>query len=137
MNQGNPGLPGCGESATLPVMKQVRIQGSGQVLASGLREAHGLVSRTRGLMLAKQLAPGAGLDIRPCGSIHMMFMRFPIDAVFYDRQFRVTKVAPNLRAWTGLAMGGKGAKGVLELPAGAATGVQPGDQLEFEATASA
>ena len=84
-------------------------------------------------MLRKGLAPGEALDIRPCGSIHMMFMRFPIDAVFYDKEFRVTKVAQNVKPWTGLAFGGKGAHGVIEMRAGEANAVKPGDLLEFAA----
>ncbi len=112
-------------------MAKVGVAGKGLV-AEDVRPAHGLVSRTRGLMLRKSLADGEALDIRPCGSIHMMFMRFPIDAVFYDKQRRVTKVAKNVRPWTGIAMGGKGAHGVIEMQAGAAGTVSPGDYLEFE-----
>jgi uncharacterized membrane protein (UPF0127 family) len=112
-------------------MVAVRVSGTETILADA-HPAHGLVGRTRGLMFRKSLAEGEGLDIRPCGSIHMMFMRFPIDAVFYDREFRVTKVASNVKPWTGMAFGGKGAHGVIELPAGAAVDVKPGDLLEFE-----
>jgi uncharacterized protein len=90
-------------------------------------------ARFRGLMLRKGLAQGEGLDIRPCPSIHMMFMRFPIDAVFYNREFVVTRVARNVTPWVGIAFGGKGAQGVIELPVGAADGVEPGDQLRFVA----
>jgi hypothetical protein len=112
-------------------MAAIRIAG-GNVLAADARPAHGLVSRTRGLMLRKTLAEGEALDIRPCGSIHMMFMRFPIDAVFYNREFRVTKVVSRVRPWTGMAFGGKGARGVIEMRAGAADGVREGDLLDFE-----
>ena len=84
-------------------------------------------------MLRKTLGDGEALDIRPCGSIHMMFMRFPIDAVFYDREFRVTKVASRVKPWTGIAFGGKGAHGVIEMRAGTAGSVHAGDLLEFEA----
>ncbi|MGE5595748.1 MAG: DUF192 domain-containing protein [Hyphomicrobiales bacterium] len=104
---------------------------SGVTLGEQIDEAASAWTRFRGLMLRGSLAEGAGLDIRPCGSIHMMFMRFAIDAVFYDREGRVTKVARRVRPWIGLAFGGKGAKGVIELPVGAADGVSPGDQLEF------
>jgi uncharacterized membrane protein (UPF0127 family) len=104
---------------------------TGAELVSDLREARGVWGRFRGLMLAKRLPAGAGLDIRPCSSIHMMFMRFRIDAVFYDADRRVTKVARNVPTWVGISLGGKGAKGVIELPAGAASGVEAGDQLEF------
>lgn len=111
-------------------MVSVAVTGKGTV-AADVRPAHGLVSRTRGLMFRAGLADGEALDIRPCGSIHMMFMRFPIDAVFYDRDHRVTKVAKNVRPWTGVALGGKGARGVIEMRAGSASSLEPGDLLEF------
>ena len=118
-------------------MHQVHIEQTGIVIAGRVAEAHGLWSRTRGLMFRSQLESGAGIDIRPCSSIHMMFMRFPIDAVFYDREGRVTRVARRLRPWVGLAFGGRGARGVVELPAHAADGVQVGDVLEFDDTGGA
>lgn len=84
-------------------------------------------------MLRQRLEDGEGLDIRGDSSIHMMFMRFPIDAVFYAEDGRVTRVRRGLRPWTGIAFGGKGTKGVVELPAGAANGVEPGHELRFVA----
>ena len=110
-------------------MRQVRL--GDRVLVADLKVAHNVVQRTRGLMLARPQAPGQGLEIRPCNSIHMMFMRSRIDAVFFDRQLRVVKVSSNLPTWWGLSFGGRKAAGVLELPPGAATGVQVGDQLEW------
>lgn len=112
-------------------MSSVVLAGSGSVVASDLRPAHGLISRTRGLMFRGSLGEGEALDIRPCSSIHMMFMRFSIDAVFYDREFRVTKVARNVRPWIGIAFGGKGTKGVIEMRPGAASCINPGDLLEL------
>ena len=109
----------------------MRIKDKDVVVAAAVKDAHGVFSRTRGLMFRRSLPQGEGLDIRPCGSIHMMFMFFSIDAVFYDREFRVTKVAQNVRPWIGLVFGGKGSRGVVELPAGAAAGVEKGDVIEF------
>jgi uncharacterized membrane protein (UPF0127 family) len=65
-----------------------------------------------------------------------MFFRF--DAIFLDKDNRVTKVVPGMRPWW-LAFGGKGAKDTLELPAGvaASTGTVAGDTLVFEAESSA
>jgi uncharacterized protein len=56
-------------------------------------------------------------------------MRFPIDAVFLDRDLVVLKVAADVRPWRTAAQ--RGAKAVLELPAGEANraGLQPGEQL--------
>ena len=71
--------------------------------------------------------------------IHMMFMRFAIDAVFLGKPGPATARAPvvavhrGLRAWTGLVPLVRGAHGVLELPVGAidASGTQVGDLVEI------
>ncbi|HQW50979.1 MAG TPA: DUF192 domain-containing protein [Tepidiformaceae bacterium] len=112
-------------------MQQISVQGNGEPFGPRVEAAHSLWRRTRGLMLRRRLVPGEGIDIRPCGSIHMMFMRFAIDAVFYDRSFRVTKVARGVRPWIGLAFGGRGAWGVIEMAAGSAGEVRAGDVLVF------
>jgi uncharacterized protein len=87
------------------------------------------VTRMRGLLGRSRLEPGEGLLIRPAGSIHMFFMRFAIDAVFCDRELVVLRVARNLRPWRMASQ--RGAKVVIELAAGAAAGVQPGDRLSI------
>lgn len=110
---------------------RVTVEARAIELASGAAEARNAWSRFRGLMLRRPLDAGEGLIIEPCGSIHMMFMRFAIDAVFYNRDLKVTRVAQGVKPWTGLALGGKGARGVIELPVGAAADVKPGDQLAF------
>ena len=68
----------------------------------------------------------------------MMFMRFPIDAVFVAKPDRpdgsrpVMSVHRGLRAWRGLVPLVRGADGVLELPVGTidATGTAVGDRVE-------
>ena len=79
-----------------------------------------------GLMGRASLEPGAGLWLPGTNGIHMMFMRFPIDAVFLARPDdaaqggaqAVVSVHRGLRAWTGLVPLVRGAYGVLELPGG-------------------
>ena len=110
---------------------QVRLKATGEVLVRELRLARNVWARTRGLMLAGRLPEGSGLDIRPCSSIHMMFMRQRIDAVFYDRAFRVTRVVNNLPTWYGLAFAPRGTRGVIELSPGSASTVNVGAELEF------
>jgi uncharacterized membrane protein (UPF0127 family) len=101
---------------------------TGMVVANDLREAMSVGSRTRGLMLRRRLGEGEALYIHPCGSIHMMFMFFSIDAVFVDDALRVTKVARGVKPWIGISFGG-GGKGVVEMAKGAASGVEVGHQL--------
>jgi uncharacterized membrane protein (UPF0127 family) len=83
-------------------------------------------------MLRRELAEGEALDLRGESAVHMLLMRFPIDAVLYDGDGRVTRVARGLRPWRSFARGGKGTSGVIELPVGAAVGCEVGDQLRWE-----
>ncbi|TMC86002.1 MAG: DUF192 domain-containing protein [Chloroflexi bacterium] len=57
---------------------------TGKVLAESLEMPRTMFGRGIGLMFRTALAPGRGMWINPCSSIHMMFMRFAIDAVFLD-----------------------------------------------------
>jgi uncharacterized protein len=105
-------------------------------MAGDLEVADGLWGKFKGLMGRPSLPAGAGLWLPDSNGIHMMFMRFPIDAVFVGRPDAsgsrpVVSVHPRLRAWTGLVPLVRGAHGVLELPAGTieATGTQVGDLI--------
>ncbi|HEV2901636.1 MAG TPA: DUF192 domain-containing protein [Gaiellaceae bacterium] len=86
-------------------------------------------SRMKGLLGRSELRPGEGLLLRPASAIHTFFMRFPIDAVFLDRDWRVVGIAGDVAPWR--TAGRKGAKAVLELPAGesARRGLRAGDLL--------
>ena len=87
------------------------------------------LTRLRGLLGRPGLERGEGLLLRPASSIHMWFMRFPIDAVFVDRENRVLRVVEHLAPWR--LAGCRGAKAVIELPAGEAArvGLAVGDRL--------
>jgi uncharacterized protein len=107
------------------------------VLAERLETAGSLWGKFMGLMGRPPLPPGDGLWLPASNGIHMMFMRFPIDAVFVakpddDGARRVLSVHRGLRTWTGIVPLVRGADGVLELPVGTidATGTVKGDRLE-------
>jgi uncharacterized protein len=87
------------------------------------------LTRARGLLGRAGLERGEGILLRPASSIHMWFMRFAIDAVFLDGEDRVLRIASDLRPWR--LAGCKGAKAVLELPAGECetVGLSPGDTV--------
>ena len=110
------------------------------VLATDVESADGLWAKFMGLMGRRSLAPGAALWLPGSNGIHMMFMRFPIDAVFVGKPDgsgvrAVVSVHPALPAWRGLVPLVRGADGVLELPTGviAATGTTVGDRIALEA----
>jgi hypothetical protein len=108
------------------------------VLAADVESAEGLWGKFIGLMGRASLADGAALWLPGSNGIHMMFMRFPIDAVFVGRADAqglrpVVAVRERLPAWRGLVPLVRGAHGVLELPAGvvAATGTSVGDRVRL------
>src|SRR5262245_8145318 len=109
-------------------------------MAARLEVADGWWGRFMGLMGREGLADDAGLWLTGNG-IHMMFMKFPIDAVFVgkaaggDAPRKVLSVHRALRPWTGLVPMVRGAEGVLELPAGTIerTGTAVGDTVVLEA----
>ena len=111
---------------------QVQNLTRGTIVGDRIRVARSMKDRTVGLLRTPELRPGEGLWIERSPSIHMFFMRYPIDAVFVSADGRVTKIVPNLKPWR-VVWWAPGARDCLELPAGAAapSGLQPGDQLQL------
>ena len=79
--------------------------------------ARGFLARMRGLIGRRGLPPGEGLLILRCNAIHTFFMRFAIDATFFDRHGRVVKTVRNIRPWRPFVWGGFRAVKVLETAA--------------------
>ena len=104
-----------------------------QTVASSAKPAYTLLSRLRGLLGGPPLAAGEGLYLRPCRSIHMIGMTFPIDAIFVDNQTKVVGLVKEIKPW-GISDYHWKAVGCLELPSGTinATGTMLGDRLQFE-----
>lgn len=100
------------------------------VLAARPEVARGMLARGRGLLGRRALAPGEALVLAPCGSIHMFGMRFAIDALFLDRDGVCLAVARNLRPWS-VGPLVRGARAVVELPAGGAGPTRPGDRIRW------
>ncbi|HOJ79955.1 MAG TPA: DUF192 domain-containing protein [Clostridiales bacterium] len=103
------------------------------VLADKCEVASTFFARFRGLQFRKELPPGHGLLITPCNSIHMFFMRFPIDALFIDSENRIVHIYEGIKPWrvSGII---KNAHCVLELPSGTvySTGTVTGDLLDMQ-----
>ena len=100
-----------------------------------------LWDRFMGLMGRPGLDPGTGLWLTGTNGIHMMFMRFAIDAVFLggpdgspEGARPVLSVHRGLRTWVGLVPLVRGASGVLELPVGTIerSGTAVGDRIALE-----
>jgi uncharacterized protein len=104
---------------------------NGEVLCERCVLADTFWTRFRGLLGRKELAESEGLLIRPASSVHTLFMRFPIDVVFLDRELTVLKVRTRMRPWRTAAR--FRARSVLELTAGECErlGLEVGDRLAF------
>jgi uncharacterized membrane protein (UPF0127 family) len=89
-------------------------------------------SRSKGLLGRRALGEQEGLWIQPTSSIHMWFMRFPIDVIWAAEDGRVLKLVVNIKPWRMSFC--RGAKVALELPVGAIarSGVEVGDHLVIE-----
>ena len=120
------------EPSTPDPRLQVTNPSRSTVLATCLEVADSGPKRNKGLLGREGLAPGEGLWIVPCESVHTFFMRFPIDLVYLDRNNKVKKVRSAVGPWRLSAC--LSAHSILELPAGTAekTGTQVGDELTIE-----
>jgi len=122
-------------------MRSVRIHSlkNQAVIADKCHVADSFVSRFMGLMGKSGLEAGEGIWLRPCNSIHMWFMRFPIDVVFVRSEERtdgsvvmkVCSVHESVAPWRPFPIWDSKAREALELPAGTIrrVGVASGDEL--------
>ena len=103
-------------------------------LATELRIADDFLTRLRGLLATKvhEFGFGRGLWIHPSKGVHMLGMRYPIDAVYLDGGHNVIHIEAELKPWRMGAIR-REAAGVLELPAGAVkrTNTQVGDRISI------
>ncbi|OVE81412.1 hypothetical protein BVY04_03435 [bacterium M21] len=100
------------------------------VIAARAVEARSHLSRMRG-MLGRRFENFDAMVFHKNNSIHMFFMRIPLDILFLDKESRVLSLRHSIRPWR-MAMH-FGAATTIELPAGVLKekGVTPGDQLEI------
>lgn len=105
---------------------------TGQIIAPKTQIALSFFSRLKGLLGRDSLSPEEALVIPDCNSIHMFFMKFPIDVLFCSADWRVVFVQEKIKPWR-ISRYVHRASFVIELCAGAAAaaGVSVGDELEI------
>ena len=108
-----------------------------QVVAHTVWIAVSLQARLVGLLASRSLPDGCAMVFPRCRSIHTWGMRFPIDVVFVDRDWRIVTLAPNVRPWR-LIPTVWSAWAAIELAAGTIrrTDLQLGDQLHYQGDGS-
>ena len=100
---------------TAPRMALVN-QRTDEALAERIELAVTRSDRRKGLLGRDVFETSSALIIAPCFSIHTMFMRFDIDAVFVDDDGRAVKVVQGMGPWRIAVQ--PFAHAVVELPAG-------------------
>ena len=107
------------------------------VLATSLEVADSGPRRSKGLLGRARLAPGEGLWIIPCESVHTFFMQFPIDLVYLDRKHRIRKLRSEVPPWRAVGLSLRALRAGACVPGTIrSTQTQPGDLLEFSSATS-
>lgn len=90
---------------------------NGEIVASKVKVAKSFEDRLIGLMFKSPLVEFDSLLILKCNSIHTCFMKYPLDIIFLDKDYKIKKIYRNLKPWrmTRLVLG---ACQVLEMEAG-------------------
>lgn len=89
--------------------------------------------RLRGLLGVTSLQPGEGLILAGEKSIHTLFMKFPIDIVYLDKNYKVIRTDINMVPYR-LGPFITQSAYIVEMPVGAiaSTATEVGDQLKIE-----
>jgi len=72
---------------------------TGAVIASVVEPAFDSTRRRKGLLGRDRLDDHHALVLAPCGSVHTIGMRFPIDVLFVAANGCVVKIVEQLRSW--------------------------------------
>lgn len=115
---------------------QLRKRSTGEVLLARLRWCSSFQCRLRGLTLRRPLAAGEGLALderaegRLGASIHMLFVTFPIAAVWLDRGGRVVDTRLAL-PWRPAYVPRAPARYIVEAAPALLDHIALGDELDF------
>lgn len=94
---------------------------NGELIASDVEFAEGIISQSKGLMFRKGIAERYALVfVLPSPrsvSVHMLFVFFPIDVLFLDAEKKILATA-RLKPWIGLTRAPEKTKYIVEMPAG-------------------
>jgi uncharacterized membrane protein (UPF0127 family) len=103
------------------------------VIGESIEVAETASQKVKGLLGREGLDRGQGLLFKGAGSLHTLFMRFPIDIIYTNKQGKVVKTAGSVRPFK-LVAAPLRCDCAIELPAGviAASNTQVGDNLSFD-----
>lgn len=111
-------------------MLTIKKKGTDIILGKQVKVADRFFERMIGLMFSASMKEFDGLLIKYCNSVHTCFMRYKIDVVYLDKDYKVIKIIRNMKPWR-MTLPYFKAIQTLELAGGSlSTLVQEGDVLE-------
>lgn len=108
-----------------------------QAIANNVRLAKNAWQQFKGLMFEKKarfdyaLVFDFGAEKKTGASIHMLFVFFPIDAVYLDSEKRAVDIGRNLQPFSLNYTPKRNARFLIELPVGKAEKIGIGNELEW------
>lgn len=110
----------------------IRNKSDGSLICSDAIVSTSFFERLKGLMFIDDMNGFDGMLIEKCNSIHSCFMRFNIDVIFLDSDFKVIRVLRDFRPWRFSRVYFRASQ-VLELKSGQYNKtLKQGDELEVE-----
>lgn len=110
------------------MVSRLEVASTRRALATNIGVADSFVARLRGLAGRPGLEEGEAMLFERARQVHTFGMRFPIDVVVCDRDWRVVHVERAMQPWR-IGRWVRDGYYVVELPAGAASEVNAGDRL--------
>ncbi len=113
------------------------LKSNGKSIAGDVEFACGILSQILGLMFRKNIPEDYALVFvlkkKIKISLHMLFVNFPIDAIFLDENKKVVKTS-TLRPWIGRCSSGSKIKYIIETNPGTVkkNRIKTGDTFSFE-----
>ncbi|MCC7576372.1 MAG: DUF192 domain-containing protein [Methanomethylovorans sp.] len=110
---------------------------NGELIASDVEFAEGIISQSRGLMFRKGITEKYALVFIMATprsvSVHMLFVFFPIDVIFLDPDKKILATT-TLKPWIGLARSPKRTKYIIEMHEGSIEhyNLHPGENIRIE-----
>jgi len=121
----------------MPRFVNLRLRSTGVVVVSGARWCDSFFSRLRGLMFRERLNPGEALilvepsESRAATSIHMLFVSFPIAAIWINSKGRVVDKV-EAQPWRPYYAPREPARYTLEAAPALLEKISIGDEFDFE-----
>lgn len=105
----------------------------GTTVASRPEIATSFLARGRGLMFRTSFEDGQAMIINPCSSIHMFFMRVPLDVLYLDSDHTVVRAQAGIKPWRVGPLHTRNAVYVIELPTGtiSRSNTEVGDRIQI------